>query len=134
MAWSAGQVLTAALMNLYAPQTWTTWTPTFTNAGAGIAHTVIYARYIKIGQTVHWECQVNLTAAGAGPLRFNLPVTMAQANALVGVARENNLAGTLYQVVNVPASTTTANVFRYDNATAITNGNVMFLFGTYEGA
>lgn len=132
MAWSSGAVLTAAQLNQYAPQTWTTWTPTVTNAGAALAHTVIYARYIKYGKTVVWAMQVNINAAGAGPLRFTLPATASQTNMLLGLARESATGGLLYSAFT--NTSTTANVFRYDNATAVANGNVFVFSGTYEEA
>lgn len=54
---------------------WGTWTPSFTQ-GVAVAGTVIEARYIKLGCTVHATALVQFTAGGtAGQNVFcNLPV------------------------------------------------------------
>lgn len=52
---------------------WQSWTPTLTNLSGG---TLGYAKYIQVGQTVHFRLKYTLAGAGvAGAVSFTLPIT-----------------------------------------------------------
>jgi hypothetical protein len=57
---------------------WTAYTPTLTQ-GAAVAKTVNYAKYQRIGRTIHAVVDLTLTAAGAAPndVLVGLPVAAA---------------------------------------------------------
>lgn len=74
MAWSAGQILTAAQLNTYIPQEKTTWTPTWTNVTVGSG--TVTANYVRISETVTFNLKFVLGAGSAisGDITFTLPL------------------------------------------------------------
>jgi hypothetical protein len=132
MAWSAGAILTAAQLNTYLPQAWSTWTPTIT-AASGTFTTVSGAgRYIQYGKTVVWSATITITTAGtaAGAVLFTLPVNAQAALGYIGDGRETTSTGAALQVFTVAA--TTGRAIRYDDTTAIGSGRTLLLSGAYE--
>lgn len=77
MTWSAGAVLTAAQLNLYAPQQWTTYAPTLT----GFTVSSQEARYVRYGKTLILTYTGVLNAAVTGLMLVSLPIA---ANATAG--------------------------------------------------
>jgi hypothetical protein len=84
MAWTAGAVLTAAQLNTYAPQAWSTYVPVWTAATANpaLGDGAITGSYVRAGETVHFSIRLTLgstTTTGTGAWRFSLPVSAAGA-------------------------------------------------------
>jgi len=80
MAWSAGAVLTAAQLNTYAPQTWSSYSPSWTAATSNpvIGNGLIVGEYIQFGKLVHFRIGIAMgstTTYGTGQWRITLPVT-----------------------------------------------------------
>ena len=136
MVWIAGAPLTAAQLNLNAPQEWSTWTPTISNsAGAYGATSVALARYCRHGDTIVWALRFTITTVGTatGHARFTLPVAAMDGTLFVGSGRENAASGFMLQAIL--QSTTVANIFTYDNAVNMNaNGRSAVLGGVYEAA
>lgn len=135
MPWSAGAVLTAAQLNTYLPQAWSTFSPVLSaETGSYSNASPSNGRYIAYGKTIHWSLTITIVSAGtaAGAVRFALPVTAAMTGAYIGNGREGASTGAALVCFN--ASTTTASVLRYDNATIIASGRTLSLSGTYEAA
>jgi hypothetical protein len=70
MTWSAGAVLTAAQLNTYLPQAWSTYTPTRT----GFTVSAQEARYIQFGKFVIVNYTATLNAAVTATMSVSLPV------------------------------------------------------------
>lgn len=135
MAWSSGAVLTAAQLDTYAPQAWTTWTPTISaQTGTITTASSSNARYIAYGKTIHWNLTITVTTAGTGTdaLRFTLPVTARAATMYIGNGRET--ASTGFQLQVYTGTTTLGHIFKYDNTTIIASGRTIIVSGTYEAA
>lgn len=136
MPWTSGAILTAAQLNLYAPQAWSTWTPTISNSsGSYTTVAVNRARYCQHGKTVVWQLQFTITTVGTatGTPRFTLPVTAVTTPLILGYGREHGSSGTMLQVVT--QTTTQANVFDYLGGVNMNaNGRSALLGGTYEAA
>jgi hypothetical protein len=131
MAWSAGAILTAAQLNTYAPQAWSSWTPTLTAETGGFTLASATGRYIAHGKTIVWQATITITTAGtaAGACIFTLPVAAAAVSAL-GSGRENASTGAALQVWTTTGAT--GRVLRYDNTTAIANSRTLLVGGSYE--
>lgn len=133
MPWTAGSVLTASLLNTFLPQTWSAWVPTFT-AGSGTFTSVSGSgRYLPMGRIIFYRVSVTVTTAGtaAGALRFTLPTAGGFASGHIGSGRETAVGGA--SLVVTQASTTIAQVVRYDAATPIATGSQIEVSGFYEG-
>lgn len=113
MAWSAGQALTAALMNTYVPQEFTAWTPvlTATTTNPAINNGTSTGRYRQEGKQVFFTAKIvfgSTSTFGSGSWFLSLPVARASG----GVVRASGLyidtsAGTYYIGVNYAGTTTT---------------------------
>lgn len=78
MVWTAGE-LTSADMNLYVPQVWTAYTPTWTGTGSNpsLGNGTIQGRYIRHGKLVHFQIHLiigSTTTFGSGRWDFTLPI------------------------------------------------------------
>lgn len=75
MTWTAGQDVTAALLNLHAPQGYSSYTPSYTNMGAPTTSDAKYA--IVGGNRVEGWVRFTLNASPTGIMTVSLPVTAA---------------------------------------------------------
>lgn len=133
MTWSAGAVLTAAQLNTYLPQAWSSWTPTITASSGTFTTTSGSGRFIQYGKTVLWSATLTLTTAGTatGTLLFTLPATAAGAAAIGGgIEVTNGLACTVF----TSGAVATGSILRYDAATVIASGRTLRVSGSYEVA
>jgi len=111
MAWSAGAVLTAAQLNTYAPQEWTSYTPVLTalTTNPTLGNSTLTGKYVQAGKYFH--ARINLTigstfSAGSGAYFLSLPQTcVLGVETGVGTALVNSTVRRGY--VAVLASTTT---------------------------
>jgi hypothetical protein len=81
MAWAFEGDLTAALMNEYLPQAWTTYTPTLTGTGTTQGNATMTGGLIQYGKTTHgWARAVlgSTTVIGSA-LILSLPATARSA-------------------------------------------------------
>lgn len=140
MAWSAGQVLTAALMNLYAPQAWTTYSPSL----SGITAATVTGRYIQIGKTVHFKITLTFTGGALGTVLMGLPVSASGSGSAspIGIAigvrqTVGNYYGTVYASSATQCAVEGPGVSQTWNATTPAtwaNTDIWGLSGTYEAA
>lgn len=154
--WVAGDVLTAAQMNaelrdallgafpLGPPDTaWTSYTPTLTQS-ATVTKTVTYAKYQRIGRTIHVAVSLAITGAGTtgNAILAGLPVTAAALAGVTGVFRYFDAGNTNYAGATVGASTTTVQFYVSENGNAMgvnpafgaANTDVLQFYVTYEAA
>jgi hypothetical protein len=101
MAWSAGQILTAADLNTYLPQEPTTWE---TPIAGGITTTsgTTTANYVTVGALVYAEFRFVLGASSAitGDVSLTLPVAALTTAAPVGQGYVRDASvGTRYHVL-----------------------------------
>ena len=94
---TAGQILTAAIMNSIGAA-WETWSPTFTaTTGAFTTVTVNTARYSQIGKlcTCIVDVSISNVGTGSGQMAMTLPFTAAAGadGASVGTWRERQATG-----------------------------------------
>lgn len=139
--WVAGEVPSATTFNTHVRDNfkaigdaWGSWSPTIT-AETGTFTTVSGAgRYIAVGKLIIWSATITITTVGtaSGGVRMTLPVNAQAANTQLGTGRENTATGAALEVFAVTASS--ANIARYDNASAIGAGRTLILGGTYEAA
>ena len=155
--WSAGQTVTAALMNSDVRDplaalagAWTSFTPTLDQGvSTNIAKTTTYAKYIQVGKLV--ICQISLAITGAGTsgswITATLPVTAVGSGLVVGVGRYVDASGSFYtataytttstKVALITDATTTTTSFKAigeDPAIAVANGDAFQAFVLYEAA
>lgn len=85
MAWSAGQVLTAANLNLYLPQTGSAFTPAYTNLTLGNGSNS--GRWCKVGPMIHasYFLQLGTTTTINNTLFVDVPVA-AVTGSMAGTA------------------------------------------------
>ena len=99
-----------------------TWTPVLTaSTGAITSYAVNGGTYTKVGNTVTANASISITDNGSAPTygtagAYNITTLpfAASANDQMGIGRENQLNGLMFQVRIV--TTTTARMWRYDNA------------------
>lgn len=103
-----------------------TWTPTIT-AGSGTitSYTLTAANYTKIGRAVHINVIFTITNAGTGASSLVIPMPFTNGAAIAnGTGRENSLTGSQLQI-QLNATTASADLFNYNNTTAIgTNATI----------
>ncbi len=110
---------------------WTGYAPSVA-AQAGTFTTVSAAgSWVQLGKTIHFDAVITMTAIGtaAGGLIVGLPIVSA--NLFVVAGREVVMNGKMASgTINV--SGTTVVIQNYDGSTAIVNGGVIIVSGTYE--
>jgi hypothetical protein len=129
MAWTAGQLLTAAQMNTYIPQASTTFTPTFTNLTVG--NGTLTAREANIGPMVINTIRLvwgSTTAITGSPTFTCSEAALSIAPTVATVELEDASASTVYQGVAERSSTTA--LFLRAIATASTNATHAALSST----
>lgn len=117
-------------------EAWTAWTPTITAATGSFTATSASARYIQIGKTVHFKCDITITTVGTGTgLLFTLPVNAASTIGTVCYGREDALNGAMC-MGKLNSVNNQVTVFKYDNTNiaASGSGSIIRLIGTYEAA
>lgn len=76
MPWVAGNVLTAAQLNTYAPQSWSAYTPAMTQWTLG--NGTLTGRTAQHGKTVHFSLRLTIgsttSSGGSGIMTLSLPV------------------------------------------------------------
>lgn len=115
--------------------TWTTWVPTVTpEASMTYTATVTYAKYYRIGRLVYGRVNFTGTVAGtpADSMRVTLPVTATSDGITAyGSVLDNGSFASLFAT---SGSTTTIDLYRYDEA-VYTAGTVTFMaYFFYEAA
>ena len=130
---------------------WATFTPALANVSGG---TLNYAKYIKVGKTVHGRLKYTMAGAGvAGAVSFTLPVAAhtdyGTSDNAVGVASFTDTGTALYSgVVYTTASATVAQIRvngsagSYANLAALSStipftwatGDAIEIVFTYEAA
>ena len=97
---------------------WQDWTPTLTNLSGG---TLNFAKYMKVGKTIHFRFYYTLAGAGiSGAVTISPPVTMASgmdSTHPIGVGSLLDFGTLIYQGVVLAASTTAIGI-RVNNASA----------------
>lgn len=136
-------VTSAQLVPAAAIAAWTSYTPTLTQGGA-VTKTVTYAKYLQFGKMV--TVTVNLLSTGVGTAGQNvvvgLPITAANANAIVGSFRYLDSGTALWVGTCFGSSTTTvvlqtANVaaeFGQSPAVTMAANDTVQISVTYEAA
>lgn len=114
---------------------WQSWTPTITNSGGSITATAGFAKYTRIGKTIHFKAAINISAVGAvGGLRFTPPVAAAAEQSYVGSGREDAATGKMVEVM-FKSTISYISLFFYDNTgSTATAGYSHIINGTYEAA
>lgn len=133
---TAGQVLTAATMNSIGAA-WETWVPTITSSGGTFTTvTLNSARFGRIQKIVVAQIDFTITTGGTafGTPIFTLPVTSRALGVGGAVGQYREIAATgLIGVVGYK-TTTSFELFRYDNVNHINTGNRYFATFMYEAA
>lgn len=110
---------------------WTTYTPTVTFSSGTATTLTATGAYRKVGKTVEWRANVNITAVGtaAGSARVSLPFAVSDVTSFNGTEVVNSGAA-------IPGSAlggqSIVNFKRYDGATPAANNNYLSLNGTYQ--
>ena len=108
---------------------WQSWTPSFTNFSLGNG-TINYARYSKIGSTVHFKLKFTLgsTSSISGRIAFTLPHTV---HSSYGTGTDSFVnAMTMFRDVSVPASYGfTAAIFESNSSVGI--GSLSVAVGSF---
>lgn len=138
--WVTGELVTAALLNTHVRDNlnaafplgvdaWTSYTPTLTQSTT-LTKTVTYARYQRIGRTIHMAVDLAITSAGVSGnnIVLGLPLTASVVTGVVGVFRYFDAGNTIYTGTALGASTTTV-VFYVSS-----NGNAMGVNPTFAAA
>lgn len=114
---------------------WQSWTPVFSNSAGSCTVNLTYARYMKIGKTIHWRVVCNVTAASAsGSLGFTAPVNAQHVSTWAGAGREDSGTGKMTEVL-FKSGATVLNVLFYDNTgSSCTVGYSHIIGGSYESA
>lgn len=134
--------------SLITNEAWATYTPTLLQS-ATVTKTVTYARWVRLGRTIHFALKLVVTGAGtaANPVRVGLPVAGLQAtdNTMGQGYIFDSSAALLYRAIVTPAdadevfmSPTNSDVSNVLGATLFTAGlavgDVVVCAGTYEAA
>lgn len=87
MVWSAGATLTAAQMNTYLPQEFSTYTPSWTasTSNPSIGNGSISGRYIAFGDFIRFRIRIvagSTTTFGSGNYSLSLPVPLLSGEVL----------------------------------------------------
>lgn len=116
------------------PGAWTAFTPTITAASGSFTTVSATGKYCQIGKTLFVSVKIDITTNGtaAAGVRFTLPGD-APVGTLTysGTGRENNVTGSMCQVVTGIGSTF-ATVFTYGNAHPGGDGYSLLCTLTYE--
>lgn len=94
-----------------------TWTPTAAGT-ATISSSV--GRYTKIGRLVTIEFEATYNSSGTADLG-SLPFAAGSDSRDVGVAREDNSTGYMWQIASIPSSTN-INLYNYINSSSVASG------------
>lgn len=122
---------------------WTSYTPTLTQSGA-LTKTVTYAKYQRIGRTIHLMVNLTITSAGTAgnAIVIGLPVAAASSSGVLGSFRYLDAGTTVYAGICFGVSTTTmelastnnANPFGVSPAVTAANNDTIQVAVTYEAA
>lgn len=113
---------------------WQAWTPTITNSGGAITATVNFAKYTRVGKTIHFKIGLTVNSATPGLLSFTTPVAAAQLGEFAGAGREDGVTGKISEVL-FKSSTSICAVFFGDAAgSTATAGYFHTIKGSYEAA
>ena len=139
----AGTLVTAGII---ASEGWTTYSPTLTQSGA-VTNTTLYAKYMKLGRTVHVNVvfQVTGTGSASNNVLIGLPFATAYTpgfNMVIGSGYiGDNSAATNYTGALALASTTTVGIIDDGGAgflgstgftAALANADAVSMMATYE--
>lgn len=152
MVWSAGAVLTAAQLNTYAPQAWSTYTPTWTGTttNPALGNGTITGRYIAIGKTTVYYIDLAIgstTTFGSGRWEFTLPsspIGYADGFTIIGDALARDSGTRNYSCDAIYTSPNRVHVWRDAGASESTitpttpmtwaSGDRLAILGVYEAA
>ena len=127
---TGGSVISSTYGNSWDPVVYGTYTPTLTNVTNVAASTPRLATYIRVGNTVtvHGQCDVDPTGAGATELGISLPIASAFTTAYQcgGTGASTGVAGFS---AGIDADATNDRASMRWVAVDITNQSVMFTFG-----
>lgn len=113
---------------------WTAYTPTITASSGTFTSVAATGRYLSIGKTIHISVTITITTNGtaAGFVKATLPATVGAGNYVIA-GRGNAASGNML-MGRLLASSTTLDVFNYNNSYPGNNGEVLMLSGVYESA
>lgn len=150
MVWSAGAVLTAAQLNTYLPQAWSSYAPSWTaSVNPAIGNGAIVGAYAQFGTTVHFRITITMgstTTYGTGGWSLSLPVAAVAVEwSFSGTATDSGVgnfpmrglrSGTSTIALVTPATTAGNADRQVTSAAPFTwgNGDVLTIHGTYEAA
>jgi hypothetical protein len=114
------------------PAPYTTAVATITPQTGAFSNATASVRYKTLGKTMFINLTVNLinVGTGSGNLIVTLPLSIITSPSQPLYGRETALTGKMLQAIS--ASSTTLNIFNYDNTVPMTNGYVLYLQGTLE--
>jgi hypothetical protein len=125
---------------------WTDYTPTLTQS-VTVTKTVTYAKYLKLGRTVHVSAILTVTGSGtpSQAIAVGLPVTAAFAGAPFGSGRISDGGANSTGYAELSSTTTVGlilhaagNAYAGATSSGYTNGlglgDVVSIVGTYEAA
>jgi hypothetical protein len=114
---------------------WVSYSPTVSASSGSFTTLVTNASYCQIGKTVHLAVSVGITNAGtaSGALQVTLPVTAKTGIIAVGSGRENSSTGNQLQVY-IAGTTSSCEVWQYNNSSTVATGRTVLFSLTYEAA
>lgn len=111
---------------------WTVYTPTIAASSGSYTTASANGRYIRVGKIVYFKVTGTITTIGTatGVARIDLPVT-AKETGNIFIGREDGVTGVILLGL---ATTTTMNIYTYDNGGIMGSGYSYRFTGTYEAA
>lgn len=106
-------------------------TPTVTPDTGSITTSSCALEYTKIGRQVMWSAIVTITSAGTGAGAINVPLPFTAAAPASAAVREVGSTG-VSGAASIASGASTCRVVRYDNASLIVTGYIVFVSGTYS--
>lgn len=125
-----------AIANAGVNAVWIPWTPTVTAGSGSFTAVSGSGRYIQIGRTVFFKCDITITTIGTGSgCSFTLPIAAQTTTGHIGSAREDATTGNA-GTIKLNSSAVSATVIRYDNGniTSGGSGSLIRCSGMYEAA
>lgn len=139
MPWTAGQVLTAAQLNQYLPQTYTSYTPTWgvvSGTAPSIGNGSLTGSYAQFGKLVVGHIRLvagSTTTYGSGTYTLSLPVAAVSTGlGTIGTASLVDVGVTGYFRFAALFTTTTCTIG--DQAAASWSNSAPFTFGNTDTA
>lgn len=120
------------LINQLTKIPWTSWTPTITSDSGALAHTFIYAEYLKVGKLVFYTVAFDISANGSGNIAVTTPSGLTPITNSCGVGREYKVIG--HSISSLVLTSGSILLLTYLPATPAVNGYGVIFNGFYRVA